>query len=420
VEESFPDQNEIRADVHAEMSVVFLQLGDFPEAEFHARQSLEIRRQVFGLEHPETLRAHNDLADVLLEWGTVRRPGAGDEAERLLVTALAVTRALPDEMHELTIGLLAKKVSLAFSRQNFEEAEQLTREALDLGMEYLQPDSPTLLDQEHNLAILLAQGRGLDEAAARLEDLLERRVKTQGAHHPDTLKTQRDFATALKNLDRLEEAETQLRDLLPIQEEVMGEDHPEVIMVHNQLAHCLRLQSRTAAAADGFSFALDLAQQRLGTDHYLTLQLMDSLAATWEMLGEREEAEELHWEGYEHFLANYGINNPLTQAKGHRVSLVLLRHLKFELALGLIEELLAAADSDQACVLLAAKARGLLGLGRVDEAKELISANWSGLQRATQVPTHRQAVELLVSDLRWAGWDDLVQELQVILDRRPK
>ncbi len=414
VEESFSGQPELRADVHSEMSVTFHQLGDFAEAEHHARQALEIRRQHLGPEHPQTLVTQNDLASVLLAWSNVSRPGAQEEAEALLDSALRICRAEPEKNHRLTIDLLANRVALAHSHGQGELAEQLTREALALSVKFLGPDSPTSLDQEQNLAILESARNPTEEAARRLERVLEKRQRIQGPRHPDTFTTQRDLATALKNLRQLQESEHHFRALLPVQAEVMGADHPEVIMARNQFAHCLRLQDRTEEAADEFAHALDLAQSRLGDQDYLTMQLMDSLATTLEVLGEQEEAEELHLQGFESFRDHYGIGNAYTQAKGYKAVLALLHNRKYDFALELVDELLSHSPFDRRAILQAAKAQCLVGLEH-PEADAALAICYDAFRGNSHVPAFATALRFLIDALDEAGRDGDAEDFHQLL-----
>src|SRR5205823_270248 len=58
----FAQQPRIEAAIRQTIGGTYFALGDYPAAQFHLERALEVRRDVLGEEHPDTLNSMNDLA----------------------------------------------------------------------------------------------------------------------------------------------------------------------------------------------------------------------------------------------------------------------------------------------------------------------------------------------------------------------
>jgi eukaryotic-like serine/threonine-protein kinase len=172
VTRSFVDQPELRADVHAEMAATFTRLGEYALGEQHARESLAIRRQVLGASHVDTLRAMNNLGNILLQPNRMGQKIAYDEARALLDRALALAKANPKMPVVDHIDLLSNRATLAFKEHLLADAEKLTRESLGLAVTHLGADSQQAIDARQNLATLLGQHGQHAQAEAELREVV--------------------------------------------------------------------------------------------------------------------------------------------------------------------------------------------------------------------------------------------------------
>ena len=114
-----------------QLAIVVRQLGDYEEAERLTRESLNLKRKIFGEEHADVAQALNSLAIVLKDRGKEW------EAERTYREALAMKRKVFGERHEEVASTLNNLAALLKSSARYAEAEPLYLEALAIFQEHL-------------------------------------------------------------------------------------------------------------------------------------------------------------------------------------------------------------------------------------------------------------------------------------------
>ncbi|KAK9829532.1 hypothetical protein WJX72_006350 [[Myrmecia] bisecta] len=162
--------------------------GQTDDAAATYTQVLEIRQQLLGAEHPDTLASMNDLA---VTFSTLGQPGRAAEThgQVLEVRERVLGPEHPDtltSMYNLACALSAlgqlKRVT-ALHQQAYEARQQVlrTRQRV-LGAEH--PDTLTSMG---NAALILAAAGQLEAADVMYREILEVRQRSLSAAHPDTL-----------------------------------------------------------------------------------------------------------------------------------------------------------------------------------------------------------------------------------------
>jgi tetratricopeptide (TPR) repeat protein len=137
------------AGVQHEIASVLDDQGHSSEAETILRDVVNVREQVIGPEHPDTLRSRNNLANAL--WGEGK----------------------------------------------YAEVEAEYRAVLKLEEKVLGPEHPDTLRSRNNLAMALSGEGKYAEAEAENRAVLKLMEKVLGTEHPDTLRTRNDLARIL-------------------------------------------------------------------------------------------------------------------------------------------------------------------------------------------------------------------------------
>jgi tetratricopeptide repeat protein len=122
--------------------------------------------------------------------------------------------------------------------------------------------------------------------------VLEARVRTLGADHPDTLGIRNQLAYVTGRAGDAAAARDQFAALLPAAEQVLGVDHPDTLDVRNQLAYVTGRAGDAAAARDQFAALLPAAERVLGVDHPDTLAMRQNLANFTGYAGDPAEARD--------------------------------------------------------------------------------------------------------------------------------
>jgi tetratricopeptide (TPR) repeat protein len=178
--------------------------GDYATAETHLREALAVRERLLG-------RNHVDVAETLTELGrAVHARGRPDEAEPLLIRALAIDRAAGNDYQARvlnTLGLVKMATGDdAAALAYFTEAIAYRRARFGNN----HPDLPTNL---LNLARVYLRQKAPREAIPLLEESVAGRRRIFGDRHVSTANARLVLATAYADASDLASAERVLREI---------------------------------------------------------------------------------------------------------------------------------------------------------------------------------------------------------------
>lgn len=182
------------ASIHPLLPALYHNLGGlyfacerFADAEPPARRSVELRKAVWGADHPAVVLDEAALAAILTERGAI---GEAERLYRSVLATLAATAALsgPEKRYELAVNYHNLAALLADRQPR--EARQLYRRALKLRERLLGKRHPEVGMTLHNLAVLCEK-----LGSRRHADPLHRRAaaifRALPARHPLRLRVTR-------------------------------------------------------------------------------------------------------------------------------------------------------------------------------------------------------------------------------------
>ena len=178
--------------------------GRYAEAEPLARQAVEIRTRVHGLEHRDVATSMNVLAEIL------RATGQYAEAETLLGTTLSIRRARLGAEDVRVASSLNSLGGVYEGLGRLKEAEAAYQQGLQIREKHLKatyPNHPDIATSQANLGALLKSQFRYTEAEPLLRSALDIRERTLGAAHPDTLKSMIQLADLVRARGRKSEAD---------------------------------------------------------------------------------------------------------------------------------------------------------------------------------------------------------------------
>ena len=211
----------LRAQLMDVMGNVYERLGLYSRAHDLLERSAEVRGQVLGPNHPDTLHSMDGLAWLL------SREGHLPEAEKLQRQILETRRkSVSSQSPELAMSLDHLASTLG-DEGRYGEAEQLDREAFAIATKTLGASHPLTLGIQTNLGGTLMQEERYPEAEAMLRRAVDIERGTLGVEHPTTLVTMSILAATQIKLGNFGEAEKLQEETLEIEVRVLGPDHPE-------------------------------------------------------------------------------------------------------------------------------------------------------------------------------------------------
>ncbi len=232
----------IAAELHAVVGDVYWKLAQYDEADRHLPVVVDIRTRLLGPDHPDTLTAEHNLANLLLQEGRYA------EAEPLYLKTLDGQKRVLGAEDPATLRAMGNLASLYFSQGRFADAEPLFLETLEIKRRIRGPEHPDTLKSMNNLATLyVQQGRHADAERIYLETRdLQKRVL--GAENPNTLCTITNIGLLYNSMDRFEDAVKMFETSLPIERRVLGLQHPWTGYAMNGLAAAYMKLGRRAEA----------------------------------------------------------------------------------------------------------------------------------------------------------------------------
>ena len=258
-------------------------LGDLDRAEALHRQALATRRKLLGPDDPAVAMTLNSLASDL------HAKAKYDEAEPLYREALAINRRNKDDEEVATnlgnLGFLEKQ------RGRHAEAEALYREALAIMRRVFGPAHPSIATQLNNLAVLQAERGDLDGAEKSYREALAVSHRLYGEEHPEIALQLNNLAALASLQGDNKEAEALLRRSLAMRRKLLGPEHEQVGMALNNLARVLDEQGDPAAAQPLYEEALRISRKVYGDEHPRVATILANLAGIVSARGDPAAAE---------------------------------------------------------------------------------------------------------------------------------
>lgn len=238
----YADQPALRIRLSQSLATTSLSLGLLDRADALHHLLLEDHRQLYGPEHPDTLRVQVEQALVLVERGRLQ------DAEVALLPLVERLRAQlpvqdPRMLHaDNALGWLLRR------QGRHGEAEPILRRTVEARLAVLGEQDLDTLQSIDNMAIILTDLNRIEEAEQWAQRSLTQHNRVFGAEHLQTLIARNTLANVLAAGHRWVEAEALLREGVDTGMRVLGNDHRHVLRMKFLLARSLHHQGRTREA----------------------------------------------------------------------------------------------------------------------------------------------------------------------------
>ena len=201
------------ADVLSELGTDYRLAGDYEKAEPLFRRASAIYEDKRGANNVVFAHGLSNLGECLyLE-------DKDAEAEQTLRHALAIERPLDDKLQDGTRNYLALEIE---RKGAYSEAASLLREATDISLRVLGPESQDHLIALHNLAGAQIDMGDLEGAKKSEAEVLATRRKIWGPDHPDTAYSLNNLGWIYLELGQWQDAEPLLRENLEVAKRIRG------------------------------------------------------------------------------------------------------------------------------------------------------------------------------------------------------
>ena len=209
---------------------VFMCSGKYEQAETLFRRALELSEEALGTNNNSTTtESLGNLATAL------QKNGKFEEAEDKLRRLLEVAERKHGQEHSITMFLLGKLADVLRKNGKLKESEDKFRSLLKAADQTLElPDSFNMMRLLHNFGTLLQKNGKFEEAEDKFRRLLAAAERKYGPNGSNTHTALCFLGSVLKESGQLDDAEAQYRRALKGKEEVLGlEDESTMICLNN-------------------------------------------------------------------------------------------------------------------------------------------------------------------------------------------
>ncbi|MCC5865298.1 MAG: serine/threonine protein kinase [Wenzhouxiangella sp.] len=270
------------------LSVALREGGDPHEARALGESLLATAREGLGLNHRETLKQADSLANTLIDLG-----GEREQAYALLTEALEGWRALADENHPRALSTRHNLAVGLFGTERSEEAFDMFERVLEARLNVLGERHPHTLASMNALAIARYMTGHADGAVELMQRSIDVSVAVHGRDHPSTLLYQWNLASLHLQEGDIDRALPLTREVYQRRLAVLGQAHADTQYAAQTLAMALvragRLDEALALTRSAFAVLEDV----LGPDNYRTLAVAGRHAVNLVRAGFDDEAREL-------------------------------------------------------------------------------------------------------------------------------
>ncbi len=253
-------QPEIQAEMFDVTGQIYRRLGLFDRSEELLNNSLELRIELYGSDHPETMTAFDQIGLLYSDMGHFE---AADSLHRKVLMSRENTLASNDPAIAESYSNLAYVVRRT---GNISEAENMYRKSFEIRQKTLGAEHPLTIESLSSLGVTLLNKARYIESEAILSDVLYRRRGYLGSHHPDLAMSINNLGAVSLNLGNFSNAEQLFEESYEMRKSLFGEMHPKVALVRNNLGIAQLEQKNYEMASYHFKSALQIRKEILG-DH---------------------------------------------------------------------------------------------------------------------------------------------------------
>ena len=284
------------------LAVINFRNGDYAKGEALCQRALVITENALGPEHPLVARLLYNLAAFYSARGDDAR------AEQLLQRALPIQEKALGNVHPHVAHTLNMLAVLSRNKADFLRAESLFERALMISEKALGAEHDDVANSLNTLAGLYRQKGDYVKAAPLYQRAMAIYEKNRGPSHPNLAPPLHNLANLYRDMDEFDKAEDLYQRAISIREKTMGPNHPDVAGSRAGLARLYYLRHDYARAEPLYLSALAALEKAFGPNHPLVAWHLSNLAKLYYALNDDAKAEPLSRRALAIFEAAYGAN----------------------------------------------------------------------------------------------------------------
>ncbi|MBN2607899.1 MAG: tetratricopeptide repeat protein [Candidatus Fermentibacteraceae bacterium] len=235
--------------------------GDYAKALEYGLKALEIRRKVFGEEHPDVAASHHNVGDALYEQGEY------SEALEHYEKALAIRRGAYGEEHPDVADSLNDMCIINRELGRYSEALAYGRKSLDIRRKIFGEEAPAAAIPLVNIGSVHYYRSEYGEALDYYQRGLAIMSRVYGEEHPKIAILHNNIGSVCQCLGDYEKALEHARKSLSMDLNVYGEEHPNVADSYHNIGTICYRKGEYEKALDYYQKSLAIRVRISGPEH---------------------------------------------------------------------------------------------------------------------------------------------------------
>lgn len=332
LDENFPEQYRLQAEILETVAVTYSGTGDFKKAAGLLERALALRKRHFNGDDSSIRSTMNTLAAAYLGGGRL------DQARTLFERTLELQKKYRGDDHPHTVTTMSNLAGVYLKSGQFGLAVTLLEKLL-LKIESAGGDShdAQTVRTLNNLGLAYHATGHLDKALPLLERALETQERSLGSVHPQTNLQRENLAVLYKDVGQFKRALPLFERNLLLRTQQLGSDHPQTLGTLSNLGLLYQELGDLDRAWPLFEKSLKGLEAKLGADHPLTLGVLNNLASNHQEAGRMDKALPLLEESLRRTEAKLGPQHPQTLTCMHNLASAQMILEEFDKALPLFE-----------------------------------------------------------------------------------
>lgn len=295
---------EISESLH-NLGVLFWENGQYNEAEKYLRDALKMLQKIHEGEHESLANTMNALAIVLKELRKF------EQAEPLHRKALEMNRNIFGEKHKAVAQSLSNLGNFLESLGDYKQAKEYYQESLEIYQELYGNNHPLVAALLTNLGRITERLGNLETSLDHHQMSLEIKRAIYDDDHPDIAKSLYHLGRVNMDLENLDIAQQQLEQALAIQQVSLDSFHPNLSQTYNTLGILMHRKGNLEASQQFYQEALAIKEVRLGENHSDIGIQLNNIALVLIKQKKYDEAMDLLQKSKSIMLHNFEDDHPL-------------------------------------------------------------------------------------------------------------
>lgn len=257
---------------------------DLAKVEQLYKQSLQIREKKLGPLHPDVASSLNGLAEFYYAQGN------NAEAERMYGRLLDIQEKVLGPEHREVAEILTKLAGIYDGQKQYDKEEPVLNRAVTIKEKDSGADPLKIAQDLQALAIVYQKLGQLSKIEPPLARALEIKEKYLEPDNPELAKTISNLAVIYQNQGKYADAEKLYKRALAIEEKARGAEHPLVGGNLYNLGVLYMTQGRFAESESMLRRALDISEKALGPNDPNVAVVLEKLSRLYNKMGRALEA----------------------------------------------------------------------------------------------------------------------------------